>query len=90
MPSDPRGTADGAPLRDVPRAEGCASQASGYRAAMNVHELCLRFAIESKSPVERINLVMAVFNVVGAHVFGATLHRVAVPTAIRPDPRTMN
>jgi hypothetical protein len=75
---------------------------------MNVHELCLRFAVESKSPVERIallliarrieasqetgNLVMAVFNVVGAHVFGATLHRVAayVPPAIRPDPRTVN
>lgn len=60
---------------------------------MNVHELCLRFAVESKSPVERIallliarrieaaqetgNLVMAAFNVVSSHLMGATLHRVA-------------
>lgn len=104
----PRGTGDRLPLRHLPRAEGCASQASGYGSRMNVHELCLRFAVESKSPVERIallliarrieasqetgNLVMAVFNVVGAHIFGATLHRVAtyVPPAIRPDPRSVN
>jgi hypothetical protein len=75
---------------------------------MNVHELCLRFAVESTSPIERIallliarrieasqetgNLVMTALNVVGAHLFGATLHRVAthVPSAIRPDPRNVN
>ena len=75
---------------------------------MNVHAVCLDFARTTTSPVERIallliarrieasqetgNLVMAVFNVVGAHVFGATLHRVAtyVPAPIKPDPRTVN
>ena len=102
----PRGTGDRLPLRHLPRAEGCAASPSGYGAAMNVHAVCLDFARTTTSPVERIallliarrieasqetgNLVMAAFNVVGAHLVGATLHRVAVPTAIRPDPRTMN
>jgi len=75
---------------------------------MNVHSVCLDFARTTTSPVERIallliarrieasqetsNLVMALLNVVGAHVFGATIHRVAhhVPTPITPDPRTVN
>lgn len=73
---------------------------------MNVHAVCLDFARTTTSPVERIALLLiarrieadqesqgilvGVLNLVSAHLTGATMHRVAVPVAIRPDPRTVN